>query len=233
MSLIIRNSTVFAASGLHTLVETARGAVWVATVLGIVPVVIDQVVTYVNQKLQIQLRFLMMSDITLETCWTINVLWNSKIPLLSCILLVIATSHTAMHGSMNINFIIIYFFKNFGSLLYTLVHIFITLFLYISVFCSLTWISIFLHVLYWWTSEFCSKDWQYFLIKQVTLNIYKEAKVRILNSLNSCLQDVLELTPAIDQITVFCILNILILNSPPIPPQNSIPNHRSALLWET
>ena len=58
---------------------------------------------YVNQKLQIHLRFLMMSDITLETCWTINVLWNNKIPLLGCILLVIATSHTTMHGSMNIN----------------------------------------------------------------------------------------------------------------------------------
>jgi len=57
---------------------------------------------YVNQKLQIQLRLLMMSDITLETCWTINVLWNNKIPLLSCNLLVIATSHTTMHGSMNI-----------------------------------------------------------------------------------------------------------------------------------
>ena len=84
-------STVFAASGLHTLVETARGAVWVGTPQA-----------YVNQKLQIQLRFLMMSDITLETCWTINVLWNDKIPLLSRILLVIATSHTTMHGSINI-----------------------------------------------------------------------------------------------------------------------------------
>ena len=52
---------------------------------------------YVNQKLQIQLRFLMMSDITLETCWTINVLWNNKIPLLSCILLVIATSHMSIY----------------------------------------------------------------------------------------------------------------------------------------
>ena len=37
---------------------------------------------------------------------TINVLWNNKIPLLSCILLVIATSHTTMHGSMNIKFIV-------------------------------------------------------------------------------------------------------------------------------
>ena len=27
-----------------------------------------------------RLRFLMMSDITLETCWTINVRWNNKFP---------------------------------------------------------------------------------------------------------------------------------------------------------
>ena len=53
---------------------------------------------YVNQKMQIQLRFLMMSDITLETCWTINVLWNNKIPLLSCILLVIATSQILFYS---------------------------------------------------------------------------------------------------------------------------------------
>jgi len=39
--------TVFAASGLHTHVVTARSQVWVETGLGIVPVVIDQVVTYV------------------------------------------------------------------------------------------------------------------------------------------------------------------------------------------
>jgi len=96
-------STVFAASGLHMLVETARGAVWVGT--GQFPLRRHHgrsPQAYVNHKLQIQLRFLMMYDITLETCWTINVLWNNKIPLLSCILLVIATSHTTMHGSMNI-----------------------------------------------------------------------------------------------------------------------------------
>jgi len=37
--------TVFAASGLHTHVVTARSQVWVGIGLGTVPVVIDQVVT--------------------------------------------------------------------------------------------------------------------------------------------------------------------------------------------
>ena len=36
--------TVFAASGLHMHVVTARSQVWVGTGLGIVPVIIDQVV---------------------------------------------------------------------------------------------------------------------------------------------------------------------------------------------
>ena len=58
--------------------------------------------------------------------------------------------------------------------------------------------------------------------------ICKEAKVIIFNSLNNCLQDVLELTSTIDLITLFCILNKLVFNSPPIPRQNSIPNRRSA-----
>ena len=39
----------------------------------------------------------MMSDITLETCGTINVLWNNKIPLLRCILLDIATSRVIIN----------------------------------------------------------------------------------------------------------------------------------------
>jgi len=39
--------TVFATSGLHTHVVTARSQVWVGTGLSIVPVVIDQVVTCV------------------------------------------------------------------------------------------------------------------------------------------------------------------------------------------
>ena len=33
--------------------------------------------------------------------------------------------------------------------------------------------------------------------------IYKEANIRVFNSLNSCLQDVLKLTPTIDLITLF------------------------------
>jgi hypothetical protein len=59
MSLIIRNLNRIWASGLQTLVETARGAVWVGTVC--------------KPEAQIQLRFLMMSDITLETRWTIDI----------------------------------------------------------------------------------------------------------------------------------------------------------------
>ena len=34
--------------------------------------------TYVNQRLQIQLELLMMSDIPLETCWAFNERWNNK-----------------------------------------------------------------------------------------------------------------------------------------------------------
>jgi len=50
--------------------------------------------------------------------------------------------------------------------------------------------------------------------------MYKEADVKIFNSLNNYLQDVLDLTPDINLITLFCILNILLLNSLPLPPQN-------------
>jgi hypothetical protein len=49
--------------------------------------------------------------------------------------------------------------------------------------------------------------------------MYEEAKVRILISLNNGLEEVLELTPTIDLTTLFCILNILVFNSPPIPPK--------------
>ena len=33
---------------------------------------------YINQRLQIQLKLLMMSGVSLETCWAFNKLWNSK-----------------------------------------------------------------------------------------------------------------------------------------------------------
>jgi len=48
--------------------------------------------------------------------------------------------------------------------------------------------------------------------------VYSETKVRIFNSLNSCLQNVLELSPTIDLITRFLILSILVVSSPPAPP---------------
>jgi hypothetical protein len=72
MSLIIRNLNCICASGLQTLVETARGAVWVGTVFTqMAPRAISTSVC--KPEAQIQLRFLMMSDITLETCWTIDI----------------------------------------------------------------------------------------------------------------------------------------------------------------
>jgi hypothetical protein len=48
-------------------------------------------------------------------------------------------------------------------------------FLYISSFFILTCISNFLHVSCWCTWVFCSRNLQYFRIKQVTLSIYREA----------------------------------------------------------
>jgi len=33
---------------------------------------------YINQRLQIQLKLLMMSGVSLETCWAFNKLWNNK-----------------------------------------------------------------------------------------------------------------------------------------------------------
>ena len=72
--------TVLAASGLHTHVETARNQVWVETPVEF-PLRLDygrSPHAYVNQRLQIQLGLLMISDIPLETCWAFNVLWNNK-----------------------------------------------------------------------------------------------------------------------------------------------------------
>jgi len=49
-----------------------------------------------------------------------------------------------------------------------------------------------------------------FFRKHVTSNTYRKANMRNLISLNNCLQDVIELTPIIDLITHFCILNIVL-----------------------
>jgi hypothetical protein len=53
--------TVFAAFGLHKHVVTGRSPH-----------------AYVNQRLQIQLELLMMSDMPIETCWAFNEQWNNK-----------------------------------------------------------------------------------------------------------------------------------------------------------
>jgi len=92
--------TVFAASGLHRHVVSGRSQVWVGTAL-----ILDygrSPHAYVNQRLQIQLELLMMSGMTLETCWAFNERWNNKFyyKVASCWLFLL--SHTTMHGSMNI-----------------------------------------------------------------------------------------------------------------------------------
>jgi len=64
---------------------------------------------YVNQRLQIQLELLIMSVVPLETCWAFNERWNNKFyyKVASCWLFLL--SHTTMHGSMNIKYIILPF----------------------------------------------------------------------------------------------------------------------------
>ena len=72
--------TVFAASGLHTLVVTGRSQVWVGTQSEF-PLRLDygrSPHAYVNQRLQMHLELLMMSGIPLETCWAVNERWNNK-----------------------------------------------------------------------------------------------------------------------------------------------------------
>jgi hypothetical protein len=88
--------TVFADSGLHTHVVTGRSQVWVVTNYSRSPH------AYVNQRLQIQLELLMMSGVSLKTCWAFNERWNNKFyyKVASCWLFFL--SHTTMHGSMNI-----------------------------------------------------------------------------------------------------------------------------------
>jgi hypothetical membrane protein len=80
--------TVFAASGLHIHVMTARCHVWVGI-----------------RGCKYSLELLIMSGMPLETCWAFNERWNNKFyyKVVSCWLFLL--SHTAMHGSMNIKFI--------------------------------------------------------------------------------------------------------------------------------
>ena len=94
--------TVFALSGLHTHVVTARSQVWVGTQF---PLRLDygrSPHAYINQRLQIQLELLMISGVPLETCWAFNEWWNNKFcyKVASCWLFLL--NHTTMHGSMNI-----------------------------------------------------------------------------------------------------------------------------------
>jgi len=104
--------TVFAASGLHAPVVTDRSRVWVGT--GQFPLRLyygRSPQAHVNQRLQIQLELLMMSDMPLETCWAFNERWNNNFyyKVASCWLFLL--SHTTMHGSMNIKFILFFLWR--------------------------------------------------------------------------------------------------------------------------
>ena len=59
---------------------------------------------YVNQRLQIQLELLMMSDIRLEICWALNELWNNKFryQVASCWLLLLSQNCTEVYNLVKI-----------------------------------------------------------------------------------------------------------------------------------
>jgi len=61
---------------------------------------------YVNQRLQILLGLLMMSDIPLETCWACNELWNNKFRYQVASWWLLLLSRTTIHGSINIKSVI-------------------------------------------------------------------------------------------------------------------------------
>jgi len=92
--------TVFAASGLHTHVVTGRSQVWVVpTQIWLRPVT----TCVCKPEAANTIELLMMSGVPLETCWAFNERWNNKFyyKVASCWLFLL--SHTAMHGSININ----------------------------------------------------------------------------------------------------------------------------------
>jgi hypothetical protein len=115
--------------------------------------------------------------------------------------------------------IIIYFFYNSRQIvMYLSVHTYYTLFVYFSIMqfnmdmhLSLCIIFMNFRIMLQKLTVFSHKTshFQY---------ICKEANITILNSLNNCLQDILELTPTINLINFFYIPKILIFNSPPFPP---------------
>jgi hypothetical protein len=52
--------------------------------------------------------------------------------------------------------------------------------------------------------------------------MYNKDNVRIFSYLNNCLEDVLELPPTTELSGLFCMTNILIFNSPPIPHSKTV-----------
>jgi hypothetical protein len=101
--------TLFAAFGLHAPVVTGRSKVCVGT--GQFPLRLyygRSPQARVNQRLQIQLELPMMSDMPFETCWAFNERWNNKFYYKIASRWLFLLSHTAMHGSMNIKFILFF-----------------------------------------------------------------------------------------------------------------------------
>ena len=127
-----------------------------------------------------------------------------------------------------------FFYTSRQIVIYFSAHIYYTLFVYFSImqfnmdiYLSSCIIFMNLKIFLQRLTVFSYKT-SHFQYIYIYIYIYKEANVRIFNSLNKCLQDILELTPTIDLITLFCILNNLVFNSPPIPHQITVPHHRSA-----
>ena len=85
------------------LVETARGAVWVGNgccCWSSCDVCLCSFNAQLDERVEFT-RILFWDELAVLVVW----LNENNIPLLSCISLVIAASHTTMHGSMNFKFI--------------------------------------------------------------------------------------------------------------------------------
>ena len=90
------------------------------------------------------------------------------------------------------------------------------------------WSSYPLLVLCLWISPFCLRSPLYFFLKHKTSKVYIEVTVRILLSLNFCLQDSYSFIPVINLITFlfYCVMSLCFILPPPSPKYNAIPKSR-------